>query len=153
MTLDPAQTAAPGKEIKEGFGKALTVTLVLELAKHPLASVTIKVYVPDAAVVAPASEGFCREEEKLFGPSQLYENVPVPPEAEAVRFKVFPKHIGVLELIVVIVTALPGCVIVTGNVVEEQPLISVTTTEYVPAARLVLSSVLDVPAISNQSKV
>jgi hypothetical protein len=54
-----------------GNVKGLTVTEVLAVVVHPLASVTIKLYVPDAAVVTFNIEGFCRLEVYPFGPVQL----------------------------------------------------------------------------------
>jgi len=43
-------------------GKALTVTEVVAVLVHPLAAVSVTVYVPDAAVVADVIVGFCEVE-------------------------------------------------------------------------------------------
>lgn len=55
-----------------------TTTVVLAVAVQPPASVTVTVYVPAMAFVAPAMVGFCSVELKLLGP--LHEK-PVPVEA------------------------------------------------------------------------
>ena len=52
-----------------GIGFTVTAT-VPEAPGHP-ATVAKTEYVPVAAVVAPESVGFCKDEEKLFGPLQL----------------------------------------------------------------------------------
>jgi hypothetical protein len=75
-----------------------------------------------------------------FGPVQLNDFAPVPPEVVEFRFKVLPKQIGVFEEIVVMVTAV-GWVIVADAVVE-QPLLSVIVTLYVPAASPMMSWVV-----------
>ena len=49
-------------------GSGLTMTLTVPVAVHPLALVTVTVYVPDAAGVALGMEGFCKALEKEFGP-------------------------------------------------------------------------------------
>lgn len=49
-------------------GIGLTVTAVVPaVLVHPL-TVTVTEYVPDAATVVAAIEGFCVAEEKVFGP-------------------------------------------------------------------------------------
>ena len=63
---------------------------------HPLI-VAITEYVPAAAVVTLAIEGFCEDEVKLFGPVQLYV---APVTVLAVRFKVEPTQTGVLPPVV-----------------------------------------------------
>lgn len=57
----------------EGVGVAgigLTVTTVVPAALVHPPTVTVTEYVPVAAVVAPAIDGFCTEEVKPFGPVQ-----------------------------------------------------------------------------------
>ncbi len=54
-----------------GVGNALMVTLVVAVAIHPLASVTVTVYVPEAPVVTLVIDGFGWFEVKPFGPVQL----------------------------------------------------------------------------------
>lgn len=39
-------------------GNRFTIAFVVEFEEHPLASVTVKLYVPEAAIVAPNMEGF-----------------------------------------------------------------------------------------------
>jgi hypothetical protein len=52
-------------------GVAFTTTAVVPIAEvHPFA-VTVTLYVPLMAVVAFVIDGFCTDEEKLFGPVQL----------------------------------------------------------------------------------
>jgi hypothetical protein len=78
-----------------GAGVALTVTGVDAVAVQPSALVTVTVYVPLAAVVAPTMAGVALVEVNELGPDQLY----VPPPV-AVKFKVAPAHIGLLLLAV-----------------------------------------------------
>ena len=52
-----------------GIGFTVTVTVPGRLVHPP--TVTVTEYVPEAATVALVIEGFCRVEEKLFGPVQL----------------------------------------------------------------------------------
>ena len=50
------------------LGVAFTAAnVVLSTLVHPL-TVTLTVYVPVAAIVAAAMDGFCAEDEKLLGP-------------------------------------------------------------------------------------
>jgi len=49
-------------------GIGLTVTLVEPAGPVQPLTVTVTEYEPLAAVVAPAIEGFCVAEEKVFGP-------------------------------------------------------------------------------------
>jgi hypothetical protein len=46
-------------EIAVGVGKVLMTTVVVAVALHPLALVTVTVYVPDAAVVTLVMPRFC----------------------------------------------------------------------------------------------
>jgi hypothetical protein len=50
------------------LGSGLTVTLVVAELEQPLASVTVTVYVPEAAVEALGMEGFCEFAENPLGP-------------------------------------------------------------------------------------
>ena len=52
-------------------GNGFTVTAVEAAAVHPLAAVTVTLYVPLALVVAAGIDGFCCVELKPFGPLQL----------------------------------------------------------------------------------
>ena len=54
-----------------GVGNALMVAFVVVVAEQPLASVTITVYIPEAAVVTLVIDGFCAFEVNPFGPVQL----------------------------------------------------------------------------------
>ena len=54
-----------------GVGNAFTVTVVDAVAEHPLALVTVTVYVPAAAAVTLAIDGFCNVDVNPFGPVQL----------------------------------------------------------------------------------
>lgn len=63
----PVQTG----ELLEGEGVAgvvFTTTAVVPTALVQPFVVTVTLYVPAANVFTDASEGFCKEEEKLFGP-------------------------------------------------------------------------------------
>jgi len=74
-----------------GEGLALVVsvklglidTVTLAVPEHP-PLVTVTVYVPALAEVAPGILGVSEVLEKLFGPDQTYE----PPEGVAVKFNV-----------------------------------------------------------------
>ncbi len=66
--VDPTQTGLLLDAVAIGF--VLTITLVVPVPVQPLASVTNTVYVPVAAEVTPAIEGFCSKDEKPFGPVQ-----------------------------------------------------------------------------------
>ena len=54
-------------------GLSVITTDVVDEVLHPFASVTVKVYVPVAAVVTFVIEGFCDVDVNEFGPLQLYE--------------------------------------------------------------------------------
>jgi hypothetical protein len=68
-----------------------TPTIAVELV-HP-ETVTLTLYIPVAAAVAPAIEGFCITDAKLFGPVQLYN---APARLLAVKFIVPLKQTGEL---------------------------------------------------------
>ena len=53
------------------FGSGLTVAAVEPAAAVQPLEVTVKLYVPDAAVVAFVIDGFCNVELKPLGPVQL----------------------------------------------------------------------------------
>ena len=92
------------------MGRKVITTIVVVLIIHPLASVTVTVYVPEAAVDTFVIVGFCNAEANEFGPDQLYVKAPVPPEAVAERVNVLPEQTGVFDVILVILIA-AGCVI------------------------------------------
>lgn len=52
-------------------GNGFTVTFIVAVLWQLLASVMLNVYVPLAAVVAPAMLGFCWFDVNTFGPLQL----------------------------------------------------------------------------------
>ena len=69
----------------EQIGSGLTVTLVDAGEDVQPLTVTVTLYVPDAAVVAFGIDGFCSDDVKLFGPVQLYV---APATVEAVNCSV-----------------------------------------------------------------
>lgn len=74
-------------------GTGLTVTTVVpNTLVHP-PTLAVTEYVPLAATVAPAIDGFCELDEKLFGPVHEYV---APATGVAVRFNVEPAHNGLL---------------------------------------------------------
>src|SRR5688572_30292071 len=105
---------------------------MVAVAVHPLASVTVTVYVPAVRPVALA----------LVPPegAQLYEYAGVPPPAVAVALPVFPpkQRTGVM---VAETVSNVGCVIVTVAVLVH-PLASVTVTVYVPAVKPVAAALV-----------
>jgi hypothetical protein len=126
FTFPPWQTAELFPAVgATGVGFTKTVT-VAGLLAQPLLAITV--YVPLAATVLAAINGFCAVEEKLFGPDQLY----VAPLIElAVKNKVSLAQIGPLEFAV----GVAGAEFTATATVPEglvQPL-TVTVTEYVPA--------------------
>lgn len=74
-----------------GIGFTTTVT-VPDTPVHP-ATVAVTEYVPDAAIVAAAMDGFCDEDINPFGPVHEYV---APAMVLAVKFNVEPAHIGLL---------------------------------------------------------
>ena len=67
---------------KLGTRPVFTKTLVVAVAVQP-ETVTVTVYTPDIAVMAPAKTGFCKAEVKPDGP--LHEYVPPPVELSEIR--------------------------------------------------------------------
>ena len=63
--------SVPAAEDRVKVFKGVIVTLVVAGAEHPLPSVTITVYVPEAAGVTFVIDGFWVNAVKLFGPVQL----------------------------------------------------------------------------------
>lgn len=118
-------------------GKLLTVTTTVPAALVHPPTVIVSEYVPSAASVTEGIEGFCKEDEKLFGPVQLYV---APATAEVVKFNVAPTQSGLLldgegvggvgNTVTVVVPAAPV-----------QPF-TVTVTEYVPAPAAVIPAIL-----------
>ena len=108
VRLLPSQT---GVDDAVGTGLAVMEAGAEVLPTHPLASVTVTLYVPAAATVAPATVGFCTALVNPLGPVQLY----VPAPGLELRLSVVPTHIGVLldavglkeELTATVVEALP----------------------------------------------
>jgi hypothetical protein len=131
FNVDPAQIG----ELLEAVGAAgigFTVTTVVAFVLVQPATVTFTEYVPLAATVAPAMEGFCVAEEKLFGPLQEYV---APAILLAVKFSVEPAQIG--ELLEAVGGAGVGLTVTT--VVPALPVhpATVAVTEYVPLAATV----------------
>ena len=79
-----------------GNGFTVAVIVFVPVAPHPLASVTLRLYTPLAAVVADVIDGFWLVELKVFGPVHEKLKVPVPPLAVLVRFNVLAAQIGPL---------------------------------------------------------
>ena len=79
-------------------GNAFTVTVVVAVLVHPLASVTVRVYVPAIAAVALAdTEGLRNADVNPFGPVHEYVVMPAGPP---VRLRAVPAHTGPLLLAV-----------------------------------------------------
>lgn len=101
-------------------GVGFTVTATVPAAEVQPSSVMVTLYVPPSANVATAIVGFCTEDEKLFGPLQLY----VPLVAVDVRLIASPSQTGEFD----------PAVGAAG--------IGFTTTATVPAAEVQPSSVI-----------
>ena len=74
-------------------GIGLTVTTVVPAALVHPPTLAVTEYVPVAATVAPAIDGFCTEEEKLLGPVHEYV---APATGVAVNVSVDPAQTGLL---------------------------------------------------------
>jgi formaldehyde-activating enzyme involved in methanogenesis len=121
--LDPGPGAA---------GVAFTTTATVPAEEVHPRIVTVTLYVPVAAVVALAIDGFCAEELKLFGPVQVYV---APATAGVDRLTVLPEHTG--ELLDAVGVAGPGfTTTATVPAADVQPFV-VTVTLYVPLAAVV----------------
>lgn len=106
----------------------MTATATVPIALVQPFTVTVTEYVPVAAGVAPAMDGFCTAEVNPFGPVQEYV---APATRFDVRFNVLPSQMGLLlPAVGVAGVALIVTVVVAG--VLAQPLLA--TTVYVPAA-------------------
>ena len=88
---------AGGVSELDKVGEGFTVTIVFADVEQEFTSVTVKEYVPAAAGVAFAMTGFCKLEMNPFGPVQLYDNEPVPPDAVVKRFNAEPSQMGLFE--------------------------------------------------------
>ncbi len=71
--------SVPKPEVSTIVFRGVTVTFVLAEAVQPFASVTVRLYTPALAEVAPGIEGFCREDTNPFGPVHEYEAIPFGP--------------------------------------------------------------------------
>lgn len=113
-------------------GVALTTTAVVPTPDvHPFA-VTVTLYVPAIATVAPGRVGFCKADENAAGPVQLYV---APATAGVERLMVLPLQTG--ELLDAV--GVEGVVLTTTAVVpiaEVHPFV-VTDKLYVPAIAVV----------------
>ena len=91
VLLLPTQIVA-GEADAVTVGLLTTATAVVAVLEHP-AAVTVTVYVPVAANVAPVILGFCVLAVKVFGPAQAKV---VPMSVVAVKFKLVPAQTGLL---------------------------------------------------------
>ena len=73
-------------------GVGFTVTVIVTCGLEHVPFEMVNEYVPEAAVVTPAMDGFCTPDEKLFGPVHAY----VDAGELDVRFSVPPEHTGEL---------------------------------------------------------
>jgi hypothetical protein len=108
-------------------GIGFTVTTVVPAALMQPLTETVTEYVPVAAVVAFATDGFCKEEENPFGPVHEYV---APATAGVVKFNVLPAQIGLL-LDAVGVAGMGFTVTLTVPAALVHPA-TVTVSEYVP---------------------
>lgn len=120
-----------------GVAFTTTVTVPTGLVAQP-GTVAVTEYVPAAKSVTLAIEGFCKVDEKLFGPVQLK----VAPATEvAVRFNVVPVQTGLLLPVVGGKEGGVFTITVTVPAAPVQPF-TVAVTEYVPAAKRVTPAIL-----------
>jgi hypothetical protein len=105
----------------------LTTTVVVPAKLvHPL-TVSVTLYVPAIAVVAPAREGFCKTLVKLEGPVHEYD---APVTAGVVRLIALPVHTGeLLPAVGVAGIGLTTMLAVPAMLVHPP---TVTVNEYVP---------------------
>ena len=75
----------------EGAGFIVT-TVVAGVPAQPF-KVAVTEYVPDAAELALATDGFCKVDVNPLGPVHLYV---APATVVAVKFRVLPEHTGLL---------------------------------------------------------
>lgn len=124
----PEHIVGGADKVTVGVVLTTTVTVPSGLVKQP-GTVALTEYVPAAAAVTPAIEGFCEEDEKLFGPVQEYVALAM---ALAVRFNFVPVQTGLLLPAV----GADGGGFTTTAVVPAGPVhpLTVTVTEYVPAS-------------------
>lgn len=116
-------------------GAVFTVTLTVPAGLVQPFTVTVSEYVPVAAVVTPAIDGFCTADVNPFGPVQLYV---APATALVVRFSVAPTHNGLLlEGVGAAGIGLTVTAVVPAALM--QPL-TVMVTEYVPVASVVAAA-------------
>ncbi len=97
-------------------GTGFITTVVVPATLVQPATVTVTLYVPEAAVVTLAIVGFWRVELKLLGPVQAY----VAPATRGVeRFSVVPAHRGpLLDAVGVVGTGLTTTVVVPATLVQ-----------------------------------
>ena len=138
VELPKQRTFVP--EMLAASGLAGCVMVTVAVVEHPLASVTVTLYVPAARL----------DKSSLVDPfDQRYVYAVVPPDTDKLATPVeLPKQRTFVPLILA-ASGFAGCVITTEAVVE-QPLASVTVTLYVPAVRPVLSSVVTPPPQLNE---
>lgn len=134
LSVSPAQIGELQDAAGAG-GVVFTVTFTVPAALvHPL-TVTVTEYVPAAAALTPLMTGFCSDEEKPFGPVQLYV---APGTAVLNRLSAAPVQTGLLletpgaEGIGLTIT-----LVVPGGPVQ---LPTDAVTEYVPASAAVAAA-------------
>ena len=115
-----------------GDGMAFTVATVVAAVDVQPPTVTVTLYVPDAAVVAFGIVGFCWLDVKALGPVHEYV---APVTVEAVRLRVWPAQMGPL-LPAVGADGMALTVAFVVAAVDVHPL-TVTVTLYVPVAAVV----------------
>ncbi|GAC1589900.1 MAG: hypothetical protein NVS3B19_10160 [Ginsengibacter sp.] len=114
----------------------MIITLVDEDCEAQLLTFTIKLYAPRFNEVVLLIIGFCRFDEKPFGPLQLYV---APGINSAERFKVDPSQIGPLFEIFA-----AGGILLTTTLVVDKPeaqLFTVVIRLYLPALDLPILSI------------
>ncbi len=118
-------------------GTAFTTTVVVPATLVQPATVTVTLYVPEAAVVTLAIEGFWRVELKLLGPVHAY----VAPATRGVeRLSVAPAHSGPsLDAVGVAGTGFITTVVVPATLVQPA---TVMVTLYVPEAAVVTLAIV-----------
>lgn len=118
-------------------GVVLIVTDVVEVELVQPDTVALTEYVPALAVLAFVIVGFCEEDEKLFGPLQLYVAALI---VLAVSVIVFPEHKGgILPAVGADGIGLTVTEVVPAVLVQPE---TVAVTEYVPLAAVVAEAIV-----------
>ena len=109
VNVCPAQIGLLLEAVGAAGGLLITTVTVPPGPVQPF-TVAVTVYIPAAAAVTLGIEGFCSDEEKLFGPVQLYVADGI---VLAKRFNVKPTHTGLL----LVATGAAGIALITTVVV------------------------------------